>query len=266
MIPNSENFSGTHFIAHGNGSPVILIHGIAASLHDWIHLVPALTEAGYRSYALDLLGHGDSSKPVEPGQYHFQYLYTQLTEWIATLQLMQPPILIGHSLGGFLCLNYALDHPDCVQRLVLAAPLYQYNQISPWLRIINRRPAIIARSVRLAPVWLVHTLAGWEINPRMTFSSPIRHQKAVDYKRASPHFLHIPRTVPDLTTQLPHLTTKTLVVWGENDLTLKPASFPRLVKILPNARGYAIPHCGHQPHLGMYVLFNRLVLDFFNEI
>jgi len=49
-----------NFVSQGKGAPVVMIHGLAASLHDWDFLLPRLTEAGYAGYALDLLGHGDS--------------------------------------------------------------------------------------------------------------------------------------------------------------------------------------------------------------
>ena len=114
----SESLFATYYTSRGKGSPVILIHGIAASSNDWVHLVPALTDAGYQTYALDLLGHGDSTKPVEPDHYHFHNIYSQLTKWINSLDLSQPPILIGHSLGGFLSLYYANDHPEIVQYIL----------------------------------------------------------------------------------------------------------------------------------------------------
>jgi pimeloyl-ACP methyl ester carboxylesterase len=53
----------TNYVQQGEGAPVIMIHGIAASLHDWDELVPELSQNGYACYAPDLLGHGDSPKP-----------------------------------------------------------------------------------------------------------------------------------------------------------------------------------------------------------
>ena len=63
-IPTTANY-----VQQGSGSPVVLIHGVAASLHDWDDLTPDLAKNGYASYALDLLGHGDSPKP-DSRSYH----------------------------------------------------------------------------------------------------------------------------------------------------------------------------------------------------
>lgn len=257
-----QNPDSTHFVAEGEGAPVILLHGMAASLHDWVHLIPALTQAGYRAYALDLLGHGDSPKPHEPQKYRFDALYTHLVDWIESLALNQSPTLIGHSLGGYLSLKYALDHPQAVRGLVLVNPFYAHNQISPWLRLLNRRPALGARALQLTPERVIHSIASLEPTSRRYFPPQTRSRKAADYKRASPHILHIPNTVPDIFADLPTLKPPTLVIWGEKDLTLRPDSFPRLVDALPNARGYAVQWCGHQPHLGAPEAVNRVVLEF----
>ena len=93
IIPKSANYA-----QGGTGSPVILIHGIAASHHNWDDLMPLLAEQGFSSYALDLLGHGDSPKPASRA-YQMDWLYEHFATWVRSLHLREPAILIGHSLG-----------------------------------------------------------------------------------------------------------------------------------------------------------------------
>ena len=66
VIPTTANFvqhgAGTVDPTDPAGPPVVMVHGIAASLHDWDDLIPELTKNGHTSYALDLLGHGESPK------------------------------------------------------------------------------------------------------------------------------------------------------------------------------------------------------------
>jgi pimeloyl-ACP methyl ester carboxylesterase len=90
----------------------------------------------------------------------------------------------------------------------------------------------------------------------------VRQQIANDYKRASPLFLNITRDIPDLSEILPQISTPTRVIWGQHDLTLHPTSFMSLTLMLPNATGKAVPHTGHQPHIGRPDIVNRLVLEF----
>ena len=255
-----------NYVIRGQGRPVILIHGIAASLHDWGYLIPVLNQAGYQAIALDLLGHGDSDKPDDPAAYDFETQYAYLEDWIAGLNLDQPPLLIGHSLGGYLSLNYARLHPDELNGLVLVSPFYQRTQISPLLRFLNRRPEIGAYVLEMVPKWLIQTVVSWDINQHEKISPPARQQIVEDYKRASPYVLHLTRRVPDLEPDLPNINPSTLVLWGEKDSTLSPPSFPALVETLPNATGKGLPDSGHQPHLSKPDLINECVVSFLNTL
>src|SRR5258706_16342363 len=123
IIPTSANF-----IQQGTGTPVILIHGLAASLHDWDALIPELTTNGYSSYALDILGHGDSPKPTSRA-YQMEWLFENFMNWMRSLHLTEPAILIGHSLGGYLALEYARRVPVWTRVLILVNPFYSRSQL-----------------------------------------------------------------------------------------------------------------------------------------
>src|SRR3972149_8868284 len=191
------------YVTHGDGPPVILIHGVAASLHDWKYLMPELARQGYRVFALDLPGHGDSAKPDDPNFYQFNNLYEQLVGWINSLCLDKPAVLVGHSLGGYLSLTYTITHPQYVSGLVLIDPYYYREQLSPFIRLINRQPAWGEKALRLVPTWLINAITGWDINTAANISPSARQQIVEDYKRASPCVLHIPLSVPDFLLDLP---------------------------------------------------------------
>jgi pimeloyl-ACP methyl ester carboxylesterase len=251
-----------HHIKEGEGPPVILVHGIAASLSDWDALMPELVRAGFSVYALDLLGHGDSLKPRERRFYHAQMVYAVFEAWLQSLQLERPPILIGHSLGGYLGLQYSLLHPQGLRGLVLIDPFYSQKQITPLLRRLNRYPQWGEKVLSLVPEWLLNLVMGLDPTNRSHFD-PQSHQRiANDYKRASPRILYIPATTADLTSRLGEVQTASLVIWGERDLTLSPPSFKILLQNLPNASGRGLPGCGHQPHIGKPEEVNRMILQF----
>ncbi|MBN1149514.1 MAG: alpha/beta hydrolase [Anaerolineales bacterium] len=255
-----------HYVARGDGPPVILLHGMAASLHDWESLQPALSQAGYRAIAVDLLGHGDSAKPDAAQLYTYRHTYAALEDWIASLQDEPPFILVGHSLGGHLGLTYALRNPEKVRALALLDPFYSPAQLPLVLNWLKRRPSLGVKAIQVVPLAWIDTLLGWDPISAPHFSPKARWQIAVDYKRASPHILNLPSTVSDITPELGRVQAPCLVIWGEKDLTLRPDSFPNLVAALPNARGYPIPGSGHQPHIGNPELVNRLVLDFLGSL
>jgi pimeloyl-ACP methyl ester carboxylesterase len=260
-----------NYIERGEGYPVILIHGLAASFHDWDFLLPELAAAGYHGYALDLLGHGGSPKP-DSRSYKTKWVFKHLVEWIDSLELRQPPILIGHSLGGYLSLRYASRYPERVRALVLTSPFYRLSQLPSILRRTYRRPAFNALVVEHTPEWvfrwiidLTSLALGRTGGAGMVLSEQVRLQTALDFKRTAPGAFNIPNTVRDLTANLPRVTAPTLLLWGDRDQTLAPDSFPPLLDSLPNARGWMIPG-GHVPHQSNPSEYNRLVLEFLRSL
>lgn len=261
--PDPDSLS---YVTEGSGAPVILLHGLAASRYDWQSLVPELSRDGFQSYAIDLFGHGDSPKPDDPACYTAANVAAILDRWLDAQHFEQPAVLIGHSLGGYLSLHLALEYPKAFRGLILINPLYNLGQLSPFLRLLNRRPELGSRVLRATPLEVIDRLMGWDPTPVNRFSPEARLQIAIDYKRASPHMLRIPKSISDLTSRLPEISLPALVIWGEHDRTLKPSSFDRLVNDIPGAIGTPLRRAGHQPHIGQPDLVNQLILGFLAEI
>jgi 2-hydroxy-6-oxonona-2,4-dienedioate hydrolase len=255
-----------HYVARGQGQPVIFLHGVAASLHDWESLLPAVVEAGYRGFAPDLPGHGESEKPEDPDAYTAKHVEQTMEEWLDDLKDRPPYILIGHSFGGYLSLRYALCYPERVRALVLIDPYYSRRQPSSLLRWFLPRPTLGIRMMQVTPLPLIDRALGWDPVDASRFSEDARWQVAVDYKRASPHILNYPRTITDLTPRLGQIKAPTLVTWGMHDLTLQPSSFPPLVSSIPGATGHPIQGAGHQPHIGKPDEVQELVLEFLSRL
>jgi pimeloyl-ACP methyl ester carboxylesterase len=255
MQPFSLNYTNT-----GSGRPVILIHGIAASLRDWDRLSPVLVEAGYRAIAVDLPGHGDSPHPQDPHKFGLKVVYTAFESWLDGCDLPDPVHLLGHSLGGYLGLRYALRRPERVQSLALINPLYCIAQITPGLHLFRRRPGLGTHLIRIAPAWLIKRALAWDPAGADSFPPEVRRQISEDYKRATPHFLNITRRIPDLTPELRRVPSPVLLLWGDRDRTLDPASFPLMAARLPRVEQHRLAGSGHQPHIGRPELVNRYVL------
>ncbi len=256
-----SNFS-INYETKGDGPPVILIHGMGASLRQWDFLMPKLASAGFTAYALDLQGHGDSPKPSKPENYHIEVLYDQLDQWIKNLELEDRAILVGHSLGGYLSLMYGLRNPEKLHAFVLADPFYSPLQLSPFIRYIAKHPNFVIRALDLLPAWTLDMVMFGTERVQQALPSRVRRQLARDFKRATPLFLYVTRTVRDLTPQLSRIQQPTLVMWGSQDLTLSPGSFSNIIRELSNADSYVFLGCGHIPHLTQSTIFNQRVLDF----
>jgi pimeloyl-ACP methyl ester carboxylesterase len=261
----------TNYVQQGSGTPVILIHGLAASLHDWDDLIPELTRNGYAAYAPDLLGHGDSPK-LDSRAYEMDWIFDHFSAWMKSLRLTEPAILIGHSLGGHIALEYARRVSAWTRGLILVNPFYSRSQLPPFLRKTYGRTNLSGLLVGKTPEWMFRILVdmssvamGHSVGALHSLPEKIRAQTALDYKRTAPGVYHIPNAILDMTDYLHEINSRALVVWGDRDRTLAPTSFSRLVEALPKARGEVL-RAGHTPHQSHSVDFNQLVLTFLKEL
>jgi pimeloyl-ACP methyl ester carboxylesterase len=118
------------------------------------------------------------------------------------------------------------------------------------------------------PEWLYRAFVdiasvAMRLDNRTLHSLPerIRAQTALDYTRTAPGIYNVPNTVEDLTDHVSSISIPTLVVWGERDQTLAPASFQKLVDAMPRAKGKSF-RAGHVPHQSRAEEFNQVVMDF----
>lgn len=265
--------SDVNFVRAGEGAPVIMVHGLAASLHDWDMFLPELVRHGFSGYALDLLGHGESAKPHRVDDYTGDSVFAHMCDWVYSLELNEPVILIGHSLGGYLSLRFASQFSERVRALVLVNPFYTQSQLPRMLRFFLRRPLLNNTIIQHTPYWLFRLMVdvsslqfGGSNETFHTLPERVRIRTALDYKRAAPGVYNLPRTLRELTPELSRVTHPTLVIWGARDQTINPTTFPSLVDSLPNARSEVMPVCGHVPHQCHAAEFNKRVFGFLGTL
>lgn len=96
--------------------PILLLHGLASAAPIWNLVAPLLAERGYLVIALDQRGHGESDKPGSG--YDFASIVEDDAIAVRALGLKRP-IIVGHSWGASVALQYAAVHADNVTALVL---------------------------------------------------------------------------------------------------------------------------------------------------
>jgi 2-succinyl-6-hydroxy-2,4-cyclohexadiene-1-carboxylate synthase len=108
-----------HVEDHGNGPPLVLLHGFTGSGASWAPVGRDLA-GDHRVIAIDLIGHAASSAPVDPLRYVFDRALHDLAALTAQLGIARASWL-GYSLGGRLALGMALDYPERVSSLILVS-------------------------------------------------------------------------------------------------------------------------------------------------
>jgi pimeloyl-ACP methyl ester carboxylesterase len=104
-----------HYVTAGKGDPVVLLHGIPQTSHEWRYVIPHLAER-YSVIAPDLRGLGDSSRPA--GGYDKKTMAEDVWRLLKHLKVDRF-FLVGHDWGGPTAFALAAHHPDAVRRLAI---------------------------------------------------------------------------------------------------------------------------------------------------
>lgn len=102
--------------AQSNPPPILLLHGLASAARIWDLIAPLLAARGHSVTALDQRGHGESDKPKTG--YDFATIIADDTSAVQALGI-EHPIVVGHSWGAAVALQYAATHPGQVTALVM---------------------------------------------------------------------------------------------------------------------------------------------------
>lgn len=115
-----------HYREIGQGEPVVLLHDFGARLESWSPLADSLAR-NFRVIVPDLRGFGQSSKPATASGYGHHWV----DDVVGLLDQLGKPTahVIGHSLGGAVAINLALDHPARVASLTLVAPAIWHDSL-----------------------------------------------------------------------------------------------------------------------------------------
>ena len=122
-----------HYVVAGEGPPILLLHGLGASVVTWRDNIGPLSES-HTVYALDFPGHGDTDNPDI--DYAPETILRFMVRLLAELKLDRVAI-IGNSVGGAVGLMMALRHGDRVSGLVLVGSAGLGRDISPYVRLLS---------------------------------------------------------------------------------------------------------------------------------
>jgi branched-chain amino acid transport system permease protein len=114
-----------HYLDHGSGDEtIVFVHGFIATHRWWQPTLERLSSTRYHAYVIDLRAAG-ASEQVEAGHTLAQYA-EDIEAFVAALGL-EKFTLVGHSLGGGVAMQYALNHPERLKALVLVDPLAPFG-------------------------------------------------------------------------------------------------------------------------------------------
>lgn len=260
----------TRYWAEGdNGPAVLLVHGLGGSVENWAPNIGPLSQR-HRVYALDLRGFGRSDKT--PLIHSLYDLVQFIDDFMQVLQI-EKASLIGNSLGGGLALQFAIQYPEKVEKLVLVdnagmgrETIADFKLIFvPWIGEILTRPSRKGTIALLKKLVYDPSIINDEI-VTLTYdlmTLPGARKALLATLRAGIDFRgQRSNLTKNLLDKISSITAPALVVWGKQDRILPLAHANKCHECLQDSEVYIFDNCGHVPQLERSEEFNRLVLDF----
>lgn len=246
--------------------PLILIHGTGGHAEAYTRNLIAHGEY-FDTYAIDLVGHGWSDKPLAP--YEISVYVQHLRAVLDTLGFDRVH-LSGESLGGWVGARFALQFPDRVDRLVLNTTGGATLDLAVMERIKTLSTAAVEN-----PSWeTIKARLEWLMaDPAVVTDDLIACRQAIyaqpAMRAAMPHILCLQE--PDIRrrnnltdAEWAAIRAPTLVLWTDKDPTAAVSVGQHIADTIPNARLEVMLRCGHWPQFEDAPRFNDLHIGFLN--
>jgi pimeloyl-ACP methyl ester carboxylesterase len=273
-----DDGAAIHFVEHGVGDPILLLHGFPDFWYMWRHQIPLLAGAGFRAIAVDLRGYNRSDAPPRVSDYTVDKLAHDVIRVLDTLSV-QRAVIVGHDWGGIVAWHIAMNYPDRVLRLVVInAPHPQaYKRALVSSSQLLRSWYVFAVQLPFLPEFMLRrgkfrmlrrswknaargsgTVTDSDVEKYVKAFSP--HGKitaALNYYRAAV------RTILKR-NQRKAVAAPTLLIWGDRD--------PFLVRQIPDTIHKWVPHVevrkvpySHWPQLEAPSLVTEIIAGFLRK-
>jgi pimeloyl-ACP methyl ester carboxylesterase len=241
-----------HYTIDGKGPPVLLLHGVLASLHTWDAWVPLLAET-FTVVRVDIPGFGLSDSFHDDDKYTPEYAVEFMEKARKRLGYDKMHV-VGNSLGGFLAWYYAVKYPEHVDKLLLIDPA-SYPQDLPFIIGLGANPLFGGIAQMTTPRFIVKR------NLRKVYGNPDAvSDETIDryhnlllhegHKHAMVQYCRVLEKyaeTEELVQHIPEIKSKTMLMWGEKDRWVPPELIERWRNDLPNLEVRTYAEGGHIP-------------------
>ena len=256
--------------ARDGARPVVLVHGLAACWQCWLEQIPRLAAEGRRVIAVDLPGFGGSDMPRDDISIEG---YGRVVESLCDSLDLGQVVVVGHSMGGFVGAEFAIQYPERVERLLLqAAAGISTNNVKrePLLAVARVIAAVGARGAAQSELVATRPRMRW-----LALQSVARHPGRLPADMVYELVSHSGRDgfLPaldaivsyDFRERLSQIECPTLIVWGAEDMLVPARDADEYEQQIPNARKTVFEDTGHSPMMERPQTFNDCMMGWLSE-
>lgn len=244
------------------GSPdcgdVVLIHGFGGDAENWRFNLSALARH-YRVLALDLPGHGDSTKVVGTGA---PSVLVDALEEVLEARPIRTSHLVGHSLGGLVAASLAMRSPELCASLALIAPAglgpaADRRYVEGFVRANTTDEMRVVLEMLFANRALVTAEFAQQV-----LTSKLRAESQSALELIADQLLALGDQAVVGLDELKHSGIPTMIMWGTDDRVIAPPATSMLHESIAVTLFEGL---GHSPHVEAARGVNRTLTDFFGH-
>jgi long-chain acyl-CoA synthetase len=221
----------------GAEQTIMFVHGYAGVLESWEYQINEFARH-YRVVAFDLRGHGQSDAPYT--DYTMREMVSDIQAIVEELELPEKFVLVGHSFGGSIVVEYANAHPERLEKLVLIATAGEYP-LPKAARLAMKLPSRLIRPF-------------WDYRPRWDAEIHVMKRLAQNNMLQWNGW-----------SLMRNITIPTLVITGERDVYFPRHVFEDVGKMIPNAEVVDIGSAKHKVQLERHEAVSRAIERFIAE-
>ena len=258
---------------HGNGYPVVLIHGFGSKKESFMAQIPALSQE-FKTISFDNRGSGKSERPDTA--YNMEMFVDDIKGLMDYLEIKKAH-LIGLSLGGMIGLNFILKYPNRVNKLVLINTLAQLpDDFDPKTYIDSKIEALeLAKKDPEVSFWQ-STQFGFhhkfrikmKANPREKFYGLWSVEDVLKYYKTDPPTAQDVRNIAssfktyNVCEKLPEIKHETLLLTASHDRLVPKEKMLEIHKKMPNSTYQIIENAGHESPKEKAPEINKAIINF----
>lgn len=242
---------------------MVMIHGFPLDSAMWELQMQELADVA-RIIAPDLRGHGRSDNPVGP--YSMKMFSDDIAGLLDYLNINQPVVICGLSMGGYIALDFYRRYPDMVAGLILAATRAAADSEEGKAGRDKAIAAVEAEGTDFIISGMLPKLMApdsYEDDELVDFVQEIMEGTSVEGVIGA---LQAMRDRPDSTPTLGKIKVPTLIIHGEQDQIVPIAEAEAMYRAIEEAEMVIVENAGHLPNLEQPEVFNDAVADFLEEL
>lgn len=249
-----------HYETYSRGRPVVLLHCWMGSWSYWYSTMEFLGARGYKTYALDFWGFGDSAKQ---GSFTVTEYVEMVNQFMERMGLARAPVM-GHSMGGTVTLSLALEHPQRVSKLAIIGSPIVGSGLSLLLKISGyRQVGWLLYATGLLPFLMKALAVTYTKDWRTLMGMFERDLSRTTMESFSDSIRDLRET--DLRPRLHELQIPAMGIFGRKDNIVMPQQGEVLKAGVDNHVVHYFEKSGHFPMLDETERFHEKILEFLND-